>query len=200
MRLLTIICFLAVNLLAADDPKWEWKRHPTVEEEFNDSKCVFVGKVVNARRVLDLDGFIQGTSYTVRVEELLKGSLTKQVEIYDENSSGRFPMRVGVKYLLFAHENHFEGVEGLHLAIDNCGNSGTLRQTRKVLATVRKLKETTTLPSGATTGSQSFRLETNRTPSAAGSRRWPSHYDRQIRLHQTGRHGDAGPAGGPRGF
>src|SRR5882762_9783515 len=87
------------------------------------------------------DGFIQGTFYVVRIEELLKGNSLENVEIYDENSSGRFPMRVGRRYLLFAYEGAFEGVEGLRLAINNCGNSGTLRQVRKQLTIVRELKK-----------------------------------------------------------
>lgn len=61
MRLLLIVCFFALRALAADDPLGDWKRHPGVEEEFTNSKCVFVGKVVSSRQVMDKDGFIQGT-------------------------------------------------------------------------------------------------------------------------------------------
>ncbi len=90
---------------------------------------------------MDKDGFIQGTFYMVRVEELLKGSRFGDVEIYDENSSGRFPLEVGGTYLLFAYEGAFEGLQGLRLAINNCGNSGTLSQTRNELKMVRELKK-----------------------------------------------------------
>jgi len=87
MRLLAIICCLALNSLAADDLLLDWKQPLGVEEEFASSKCVFVGKIGNSRQVMDKDGFIQGTFYLVRVEELLKGGPLKEVEIYDENSS-----------------------------------------------------------------------------------------------------------------
>ena len=147
MRLLVIIYFLALSSLAADDLSRDWKRHLGVEEEFANSKCVFVGKVISSRQIMDKDGFIQGTFYVVQVAELLRGSPLKEVEICDENSSGRFPMRVGRRYLLFAYEATFEGVEGLRLAISNCGNSGILKQAKKELAMVRKLKKAQ--PSGA---------------------------------------------------
>jgi hypothetical protein len=141
MCLLVIVCFLALSSLAADDLSRDWKRHLGVEEEFANSKCVFVGKVINSRQIMDKEGFIQGTFYVVRIAELLRGSPLKEVEIYDENSSGRFPMRVGKSYLLFAYEATFEGVEGFRLAISNCGNSATLKQAKKELAMVRKLQK-----------------------------------------------------------
>ena len=97
--------------------------------------------MVKARQVLDPDHFIQGTFYMVKLDEPLKGNPPKQVEIYDENTSDRFPMRIGVRYLLFAYEGVFEGVRGLHLAIDNSGSSGTLKQAGKVLAAARKLRQ-----------------------------------------------------------
>ena len=134
---------LALTAAASDR---EWKRHPSVDEELNSSTCVFVGDVVRARQVLDAGHFIQGTFYTVRVQELLKGNPPKQVEIYDENSSGRFPMRFGVRYILVAYEGVFEGVRGPRLAIDSCGNSGTLKQAGRVLATTRNLKQTKAQP------------------------------------------------------
>jgi hypothetical protein len=167
MRLLLIICFFTLRALAADDPLGDWKRHPGVEEEFTNSKCVFVGKVISSRQIMDKDGFIQGTFYVVRVEELLKGSPLRDVEIYDENSSGRFPMKVGWKYLLFAYEGAFEGVNGLRLAIDNCGNSGTLGKLKKELTKVRELKKAQ--HGGAANRSRPVGSETNQTSAAAGS-------------------------------
>jgi len=112
-----------------------------VEEEFDSSKCVLVGRVVTSRQILDSDHFIQGTFYTVRVEELLKGGHEKQVEIYDENSSGRFPMRVGGRYILFAYAGAFEGVKGERLAINSSGNSETMKESTKTLARVREITQ-----------------------------------------------------------
>ncbi|MBI1175811.1 hypothetical protein GC207_00065 [bacterium] len=98
-----------------------------------------MGKVISSKKVKDKDGFIQGTFYKVRVDEILKGSPPREVGIYDENSSGRFPMTVDTQYLLFAYEGTFEGLTGLHLAISSSGNSGMLTQTNKTLEEVRKL-------------------------------------------------------------
>jgi hypothetical protein len=138
---LIIVCCLALSGVAADDLPRDWKRHLGLENEFTNSKFVFVGQVVSSKQVIDREGFIQGTFYVVRMEESLKGNPPKAVEIYDENSSGRFQMKKRERYLLFAYEDTFEGA-GLRLAINNCGNSGTLRQIKKRLALLRELKKT----------------------------------------------------------
>ena len=130
------VCVFASSVLAQS----QWKAHPSVGEEFTNSAVVIVGKVVSTRDVPEAGGFIRGTFYTIQVAEVLKGSSAKTVELYSENSSGRFPMQVGVSYLLFAYEGVFEGVQGSHLAIDASGNSGTLKQSKRALAIVRKLR------------------------------------------------------------
>ena len=66
MRLLLLICFFALLALGDDDPLRDWKRHLGVEEEFTNSKCVFVGTVASSKQIIDRDGFIQGTFYVVR--------------------------------------------------------------------------------------------------------------------------------------
>jgi hypothetical protein len=113
---------------------------PTVEQEFRTSAGVFVGKVISAREVsVQSQAITGGTFYSVAVEEFLKGTPSKTVELYSENSSGRFPMQVGMRYLVFADYGVFEGVSGRHPAINNCGNSAPLSKAQKALATVRKL-------------------------------------------------------------
>src|SRR5688572_26227523 len=124
MPSLTIIFFVAAFALAASGLGDEWKQHPSVEQEFNTSKCVFVGEVIKATNIVEPGDFIHGTYYTIRVEERLKGSPPREVEIYSENSSGRFPLRIGVRYLVFCFEATFEGIKGSRWAINNCGNSG----------------------------------------------------------------------------
>ena len=135
---LAIILFLTINALASDDGVWNWKQHKSLEEELSDSRYVFVGEVVKAKQVLDSDGFIQGTFYDVQVRELLRGNPTTRVEIYDENSSGRFPIMVGARYLLFAYQGVFQAVDGPRLAIDACGNSAKLTKAGKALKAARK--------------------------------------------------------------
>jgi len=112
---------------------------PTVEHEFKTSAVVFVGKVSSAREVsVQSQAVSGGTFYSVVVEQVLKGTPSKTVELYSENSSGRFPMRVGVQYLVFAGYGVFEGISGQRLAINNCGNSAPFSKAHKALATVRK--------------------------------------------------------------
>lgn len=120
----------------------DWKAHPTVEDELKGSAVAVVGTVVKSRNVSDKDGFVMGTFYSVRVKEVLTGAPSSAVELYSENSSGRFPMKVGIRYLIFAHENSFEGFDGPRLAINNCGNSGTVANSKKALVKVRALKTT----------------------------------------------------------
>src|SRR6185437_2711504 len=114
---------------------------PSVEEEFKSSKGVLAGTMIHSRDILDAEGFVQGTFYSIRVSEVLKGSPGKTVELYSENSSGRFPMKPGTEYLIFAYQGTFEGVNGPRLVMDSCGNSGALKTSKKALATARKLKQ-----------------------------------------------------------
>ena len=136
-----LIAFLAVLMLSGTAlADREWKTHPSVEKEYESSSVVIVGKVNRAKDVRESGDFIKGTFYLIQVAEALKSRPPKIVELYSENGSGRFPMEVGVSYLIFASEDIFEGIERPRLAIDNCGNSGTLKETKKALSTARKLK------------------------------------------------------------
>jgi hypothetical protein len=140
MRILKFIIYLAVCLLAGSaSAQSQWKAHPSVGEEFTNCAIVILGEVISARDVPEPGGFIRGTFYQIRVTEVFKGSPSKTVELYSENSSGRFPMQIGVSYLVFAREGVFEGIKGARLAIDSCGNSGTLEQSRQEVEAVRKL-------------------------------------------------------------
>jgi hypothetical protein len=149
MRLLTITFLSALFTIessALTDWEKEWYKHPSVEEESDSSKYVLVGKVLKAQKILEPQDFILGTIYTIKVDELLKGTPAKIIEIYDENSSGRFPMEVGISYLIFAFEGVFEGMEGLHLAINHRGNSKKLNQAGMILETTRKLRKAKAQP------------------------------------------------------
>ena len=105
----------------------------TPRDEYRGSDVVVVGTVVRATPVPLSRDFQEGTAYTVRVNETLKGKAPAQLRLFSENSGARFPMRVGTKYLLFI--DHLE-----RSVIDNCGNSGTVASRRQALATVRRLR------------------------------------------------------------
>lgn len=124
-----------------------WKAHPSVDDEFRSSALVVVGEVIRTKEVPDPSpvpepGYNIGTYYTIRITEVLKGNPQKLIRLYSENSSGRFPMKVGVPYLLFAHKEVFEGITGERFAINSSGNSGTVKESAKALVRVRELKET----------------------------------------------------------
>ena len=141
MRTLNLFPLLTIVILVGCQAHLEWRHHPGVEEEFNNTECVFVGTVVNTTNVLESGGFIAGNFYTIHVKDVLKGRLPNLIQIYNENSSGRFPMEVGVSYLVFASKQVFEGIEGPRLAINACGNSGTVEESGNILAAARKLKK-----------------------------------------------------------
>ena len=107
----------------------------TVEAEYSRSAAVVVAKVMSERTVPDPEDSESygGTIYTVKVLESFRGALHGTSEIYSENSSGRFPMERGKKYILFLYR--YQG----QFSADNCGNSGPVAQKQEVLAAVRSL-------------------------------------------------------------
>ncbi len=113
---------------------------PTVEQEFKTSALVFVGQVTSVREVaVRSQAITGGTFYSVEVVEVLKGRPSHNLQLYSENSSGRFPMEVGVQYVIFADYAVFEGIRGQKLAINPCGNSAPLAKAQKALAVLHAL-------------------------------------------------------------
>jgi hypothetical protein len=86
---------------------------PTVEQEFKASALVFVGKVTSAREVAVRNNAITGGAfYSVELVELLKGRPHHKLQLYSENSTARFPMEVGLRYLIFAARGAFQRIRG----------------------------------------------------------------------------------------
>ena len=137
-----VLCFVAA-LIAVFGPGRSVVAYcdsfPSVEEELRTTSLVFVGTVRSARDVEAPDGDRRGTFYTIEVQELLKGTVTQKLTVYSENSSGRFPMRVGAQYLVFADEQRFEGIPRRQWWISNCGNSAPVPEANKALEAVRML-------------------------------------------------------------
>ncbi len=140
MRALKLIVSSALLVAAAASAAAYCDSFPTVEQEFKTSALVFVGRVTSAREVRVRSQAVSGgTFYSVKVVQSLKGSPSKTVELYSENSSGRFPMQVGEQYLIFADYGVFGGMRGRKLAINNCGNSAPLAKAQKALAVLHVL-------------------------------------------------------------
>jgi hypothetical protein len=108
--------------------------YPTVSAEYR-LRRVFIGTVVSeqyepATKYWDQEG----VTYTVRVDEPLRGQLPKTIRLFSENSSGRFPMELGTKYLLFVYRDRDR------VSVDNCGNSEVYSVSSPKLREVRRLK------------------------------------------------------------
>ena len=109
-------------------------RHPTVRREFGNSDAVVIGRLASDDSVLDSDGYLAAERYHVRVSEVFKGPRRPELELFNENSSGRFALETGVTYLLFAHRD-----EDGQFLVNNCGNSGPVAAIPRVVAEVRAL-------------------------------------------------------------
>ena len=100
------------------------KPDPKVCAEFFKSETVFVGRVVSQRTAPPDGGFYDGWWCCLSVHKVFRGAARKTIEVFTENSSGRFPLEVGREYLLFASK--YSG----RLVIDNCGNSGLVSEAK----------------------------------------------------------------------
>jgi len=110
--------------------------HPSVRVEFQKSLIVVIGTALTEQPTVDADGFLALTTYRVKVDEVLRGKPADTLIVVSQNDSGRFPMDVGVQYLLFI----LDGEKGL--AVDNCGNSNAVRQARDAVRLARQLSHT----------------------------------------------------------
>jgi hypothetical protein len=108
--------------------------HPSLEKEFASSAVVFVGTVLSERSTIESDGFYDGTTYTLQVEEIFRGMAGQTIDIFSENSSERFPMTVGSRYIVFGYS------QGGRIQIDYCGHTGVLPEKSSILKKLRELK------------------------------------------------------------
>ncbi|HEY2387951.1 MAG TPA: hypothetical protein VGK30_13385 [Candidatus Binatia bacterium] len=106
-------------------------------EEYAATPIIFVGHVLSQQSVAESpsSGLYEDTGYTVRVDEALRGTPHGRIRLFTENSSDRFPMAVGKKYVLFVYQQQGR------LMVDNCGNSGLLSERTETLAGIRRLRE-----------------------------------------------------------
>jgi|SRR5664280_801773 len=105
----------------------------SLKAEYARSVAVVRATVVSERAVPDaaFPDSVGGVVYTVKVQESFRGTLHGTVEVFSENSSGRFPMTKGGAYVLFLYR-----ASG-RLSVDNCGNSGLASEKKSVLSALR---------------------------------------------------------------
>jgi hypothetical protein len=106
----------------------------SVQGEFERNFAVVIGTVLSDRATPESKDLYEGVTYTVKIEEAFRGHVPATVELFSENSSGRFPMTKRKKYVLFLYQ------VGDRFAADNCGNSGPVAERQDVLNDVRQIK------------------------------------------------------------
>lgn len=106
----------------------------SVAHEYSKSTYVLIADVVTTHKVPESkDGrYLDGTNYTLRTIQGLKGHPPKTFAVFSENSSGRFNMVPRERYLVFVYRDG-------RLQIDNCGNSGPLNSSSDTLAKIQNL-------------------------------------------------------------
>ena len=102
--------------------------------EFFKSDAVFIGTVLSIRETPDTDNNVGGWFYRMKVEEMFRGPVTIVITVYTENSSARFPLEKGRKYLLFAYK------QNSRLEIFGCGNSALLSEAADALTRLKNLR------------------------------------------------------------
>lgn len=134
-RLQLLLLILALFLLPASPAGGACpKPAPKVCGEFFKSDAVFVGKVLSQKTAPPQADSYEGWLYRVRVSRVFRGFVGDTVEVFTENSSGRFPLDVGREYLLFATL-----AQG-RLVIDNCGNSGLLAEATEKIREIKRIR------------------------------------------------------------
>jgi len=110
--------------------------HPSIVDEYKGSTAVVLATVIGQRDAPEAsDGFyLGGIFYRLRIERSFNGNPGNIPEVFSENSSSRFPMMVGSKYLLFITYQHDR------LLVDYCGNSGLASKRIKELRALEQLK------------------------------------------------------------
>jgi hypothetical protein len=112
------VCFTKDGV-AADPSQGPVTPWPT---EFRNASVILIGTVVSEKNVPDPKepGFWSGTLYKLTVEALLKGKTGTSVQVFSPNDSGRLPLVIGTRYLLFLD------TKGGRLITNACGNSAKL--------------------------------------------------------------------------
>jgi hypothetical protein len=110
-------------------------RHPSVDEEILNSEAVVIGEVVKETPLLEDTSDPEGltaTTYQVHALKRLRGHATDSIVIRSENTSSRFAMELSKRYVLFLQR------DGQSYFIDNCGNSGLLSKSKKVIKAINQ--------------------------------------------------------------
>jgi hypothetical protein len=88
-----------------------------VPQEIKDSDAVVIGTVQSARMVPQTWDTLDGTEYTVQIDQKVKGKASGEIKILSERAEDSVPLVAGTRYLLFLTNNN------QHWMINKCGNT-----------------------------------------------------------------------------
>ena len=106
-----------------------------LDEEIDSTQRIIMGQVTGKPQILQEDPSdpigVTAYLYTVHVLRQLKGTTPENITIRSENTSARFPMDVGEKYLLFLSKDH-------DFWVNSCGNSAPLEESGDALYRIKQ--------------------------------------------------------------
>ena len=107
-----------------------------VSDEYFVSPLVVEAEVLSSRDVTDPTDrdSITGTFYRIRISRVYRGRPGDLKNVYSENSTGRFPMLLKHRYVLFLNRDPDH-----HWTVDHCGNSRLLPQGNDTVRQLRTL-------------------------------------------------------------
>lgn len=105
--------------------------------EFFKSDVVFTGTVLSQRYTNGEGQDVGGWYYEMRMAKVFKGPTRKEITVYTEDASARFPLEDGRQYLLFASYR----ANG-RLEIYDCGNSALLSDAAKSIQQIQSIAVT----------------------------------------------------------
>src|SRR2546429_2325729 len=108
----------------------------SVRAEYDRSAAVVTAQVVSQRSVAESEGHYDGVVYIVNLEKVYRGAIHGLVDVFSVNSSGRFPMQLHRRYVLFVYR------DSGRLMVDNCGNSGLMTEKTEVLRALDNIVKT----------------------------------------------------------
>lgn len=146
MKQVILRWFLSAAMAISTPVAWSYCEggypNVTVAEELRQTPLVVVGKAVNRMIVVDpIEDPVgyEAEIFSVEIERVVHGKLPLGIKpgftmaVYNPNTSARFPMSVGVRYLLFVH-NDFGWM------IDSCGNSAEMTHADPALKQIERFK------------------------------------------------------------
>lgn len=125
-------CCSATSFFATPASGFCFQPHPSVACDFLNSDVVFTGKVISVRPE-EQGSFPDGWYYRLSVLQLFRGANASVIGVYTGNDSGRYPLELGKRYLIFAY------VYEKKLEIDNCGDSAPLSEAKEAIGQIEKI-------------------------------------------------------------